>query len=76
MIESRILVSRAPIDTYKVTSDNTIFNLTQSVAVSNTTESALATGRMQKPTKLVTLSLDSAIESGKTIIGQLGEGAE
>jgi len=31
---------------------------------------------MQKPNQLITLSIDDAIESGKTLIGQLGKGTE
>jgi len=40
---------------------------------SDATNSAFATNRMKKPNSLVTLSLVNAIESGKTLIGQLGE---
>jgi hypothetical protein len=73
-IESRILIAHAPIDISKVTSDNTVFNLTQSMPISsNTSNSAFATNRMKKPNQLITLSLENAIESGKTLIGQLDE---
>jgi hypothetical protein len=75
-VESRILLSHAPIDTFKVMKENTIFNLAQDVALSKAASSALATKRMQKPNQLITLSIDDAIESGKTLIGQLGKGTE
>ena len=71
-IESRVLLSPAPIDIQKVTGDNSVFNLTVPAAPA---AASLTSKRMKQPTQLTTLDLEMAIDSGKTLIGQLSDQA-
>lgn len=57
----------------KVTGDSAVFNLTASAPASNATTAAFASKRMVKPNTLTTLDLEMAIDSGKTLIGQLDD---
>lgn len=50
--------------------------MTSPVATTNATSAAFSSKRMKKPNQLTTLDLENAIDSGKTLIGQLGESSD
>lgn len=71
--ESRLLLSPAPLDVQKVSGDSGSFILTDSAATLANTTQSLTSNRMKQPTELATLDLHAAINSGKTLVGNIAE---